>query len=672
MANPLYEGTLISSDRQHTAIVVDLLPAPDPNAKTLPNRTLNGEEGELVSDMLTTIIARHESKDFRIWTSGRHPITSAIVRALEHDMQMFTAISLAMIAVLLVVLFRRVSAAIQAFVVIASTLIGTFGAMGIAGQPITPAMQIVPSFLVAIATAQAVHILAMFYLELEKSNSPTDAICEALAHSGPAVVLTSLTTVVCLLSFTSAELTVISSFGITSSLGVMVGLAATLGLLPPLLAAWPTDKHTDMKPAIEREARFLAAIGDISVARPRTIVAVWVVVLIVATAYASQLRFQHNPLVWFAPDHPVRIDIERVNDVMATGLSYEVVVDTGYANGLYDPEILRRLDETSELIRGRPHGGVQVGRPISIVDIIKETHQALNENRSDHFAIPDDRELVAQELLLFEMSGSEDASDFVDHEYRKARMTVPVPITDSFQVHDHLVAVTAAIHETIGDAAEVVVTGQVPLEARAGTALIASMAKSYVLALALLVPLMILLAGNVKLGLITMLPNVIPIVMAMALMQLLAIKLDMFTTLIASLAIGIAVDDTIHLLHNFKRYYAMTEGDVPTAIRRTLLSTGRALLFTSIVLIGSFLTFTGAVMVSVTAFGIITAFAIGAAFLADVTLTPALIALTHPSKIIEASDSHEATAASSLEEISSGPMSPQHDSPRPTASRPLP
>jgi predicted RND superfamily exporter protein len=657
-ANPLYEGTLISKARHHTAIVVDLLPEPDPRSRTLPNRTLNGAEGDLVADTVSRIITRHETEDFGIWISGRHPITTAIIHALEHDMQLFTGISLGVIAVLVILLFRRVAAAVQVFAVIASTLIGTFGMMGHAGYAITPAMQITPSFLVAIATAQAVHILAIFYLELRRSDSPIDATCNALAHSGPAVVLTSLTTGVCLLSFAYADLAVIVSFGITSAFGVMIALVATLGLLPPLLVLWPPEKDAGKKPRIETEARILAAIGDMSVRHPRRVVAAWTLLLIVATTYASGLRFEQKPLEWFAPDHPARIDIEHVNDVMGTGLSYEIVVDTGHSDGLYDPEILRRIDKTSALIQARPLGGLQVGRPVSIVDIIKETHQALNENRADYYAIPDEREPVAQELLLFEMSGSDDASNFVDHEYRKARMTVAVPIVDSFLMRDHLLAVTAAIRETIGNAAEVVVTGQVPLEARGGTALVTSMGKSYLLALVLLVPLMIALAGNVSLGLISMLPNVIPIVMAMGLMNFMSIRLDMFTTLIASLAIGVAVDDTIHLLHNFKRYHAMS-GDVPSAIHWTLLSTGRALLFTSVILAVSFLTFTGAVMVSVRDFGIITAFAIAAAFLADMTLTPALITLTHRSKIVEVSNSRELGATPRVRMF----RSPQPDPP---------
>jgi predicted RND superfamily exporter protein len=636
-ANPLYRGTLLSEDGRHTAIVVDLLAAPDLRSMTPVNRTLSGDEGELVSDTLGSILQRHEAAGLKIWASGRHPITSAIVQALERDMQMFTGISLAMIAILLLVLFRRVPAAIQAFSVITATLIGTFGAMGLLGFPITPAMQITPSFLVAIATAQSVHILALFYHDLHDSHSPAISMCEALSHSGPAVVLTSLTTAACLLSFAYADLAVIASFGLTSCLGVMISLAATLGLLPAVLVLWPVDERPDLHPAIESHAKLLAAIGDVATRNPRTIVAAWALALIVSAAFASQLRFDHEPTTWFAPDHLARQSVDRVNDVMKTGLSYEVLLDTGVAEGLYEPDILRLIEATGAVIHGRSHAGVQVGRPVSIVDIVKETHQALNENRADRFEIPDSRELVAQELLLFEMSGSKDMADFVDHEYRKARMTVPVPIIDGFAMRDHLEAVTREIHRVAGEHAEVVVTGQLALEARAGTALITSMGKSYLMALAMLVPLMILLAGNVRLGLITMLPNVIPIVMAMGLMAVLSIQLDMFTTLIASLAIGVAVDDTIHLLHSFKREYNES-GDAPSAVRKTLSSTGRALLFTSVVLMGSFLTFTGAVMISVQSFGIVTAFAIGSAFLADVTLTPALIVITHPSKIPESSD----------------------------------
>jgi len=152
------------------------------------------------------------------------------------------------------------------------------------------------------------------------------------------------------------------------------------------------------------------------------------------------------------------------------------------------------------------------------------------------------------------------------------------------------------------------------------------MARAYVIALAIITPLLVLLIGRVRIGLLAMIPNLAPIILTLGLMGWAGIPIDAFTLLIGSIAIGLAVDDTIHFMHNFRRYFEAS-GDVRRAVHETMTSTGQALLYTSLVLSAGFFIYTFATLHNLFYFGLLTGLTIILAFLADVILAPALLAL---------------------------------------------
>ncbi len=183
----------------------------------------------------------------------------------------------------------------------------------------------------------------------------------------------------------------------------------------------------------------------------------------------------------------------------------------------------------------------------------------------------------------------------------------------------------------MGDGVEVTVTGLMPLLSRTFEAVILSMSRSYVIAIAVITPLMMMLLARVRLGLLSMIPNLMPIILTLAVMGTFGFPLDGFTLLIGSIALGLAVDDTIHFMHGFNRYYAQT-GDPVAAVRSTLATSGQAMLVTTLVLCSGFLTFTLGYMDSTFNFGFLTALALLMAFVGDVLLAPALMVLVTRSR----------------------------------------
>lgn len=648
LANPLYVDQLISADARLTTIVIEIdaysrvdeiddgLSGFDDEAAPAPERTaLTDAENRETVEAVQTILAAHEAGDFRLHVAGMPTVTDALKQALQSDMGLFMRLAVAGIGLCLLVMFRRVTGVVLPLLVVALTLVSVLGLMGHAGVAIKVPTVILPSFLLAVGVGAAVHVLAIFFQHLGRNEAGRNgdrraAIVHALGHSGLAIVMTSLTTAAGLGSFVTAEVAPIADLGLFASLGVLISLGYTVVLLPALLAVIPVRPHRRPEGAGPSPMdRLMDRVTAFSTGNARTITAVSVVLIVVFLASAAQLRFTHDVLAWLPDDWPVLQATRKIDRDLRGSVVLEVVQDTGRENGLYDRDVLEGLDGLARELEGIDRGGLFVGKATSVADILMEIHQALNENRPDFHAIPDNPALIPQEFLLFENTGSDDLENVIDSQFRTARFTVRVPWRDTLEYAPLMRDIEQRFRARFGADADIALTGIMSIFGRTLDAAIRSAAKSYLFAFAVITAMMIVLIGNLKLGLASMLPNLTPIFITMGLMWWAGIPLNMFTMLVGSIAIGLAVDDTIHFMHNFRRYHAES-GDVREAVGRTLHTTGRAMLVTSMVLAVGFYIFVFASLNNVIQFGLLTGTAIILALLADFLLAPALMVLLNP------------------------------------------
>jgi hypothetical protein len=526
------------------------------------------------------------------------------------------------------VLFRRVSGALLPMAVVILAVLSAIGIMIMLDIPGSTAVQILPIFLLTVGICDAVHILAIVYQRLALGESQEAAVVYAMGHSGLAVVMTSVTTAAGMMSFITAEMAPVSHLGIIAPIGVMLALLYTLVLLPAALVVVPLEapKQSGGRNANAALVKVLVRIGDFSSDHPKRVLAATALVLSISLYGAMQVQFSHYALAWFEEDDPIRVSAELVDRELKGSMTLEVVIDTGRENGLHDPEMLRKIEAAMRFAREMQSGEIYVGKAMSLVDIVKETHQALNENRPEMRILPDDRELIAQELLLFETGGAEDVAEWTDSAYRTARISLRAPFVDAMLYQPFIDEVETGMRKIFGDEVEVEMTGFMPVLAGVMSSVIVSMGRSYAFAILIITPIMILLMRSVRLGLLSMIPNLIPVVFTLGVMGYLDMPLDASTIMIGAMVIGLAVDDTIHFMHKFRIYFAQL-GDAKEAIRATLSSTGAALLFTTLVLASGFGVLTLAGMVNTQNFGLIAALATLVAFAADVVVAPALMTL---------------------------------------------
>jgi predicted RND superfamily exporter protein len=593
-----------------------------------PKKYLTDKENNQIVKKVNEIVAQYQSEDFNILISGSAVISSELKSSMTSDMQKFIKLVIVVMIIFLSLMFRRISGVILPLITVVFTVITALSLMAIFDAPVTVVTQILPSFLLAVTIGAAIHLLSIFFKEFNLTKDKKQALRYAMGHSGLAIVMTSITTAAGLWSFSFSELAPVSDLGIFASAGVVIGLLFTLVLLPALLSAIrlkPKDIVMINDSEVETPMdKILAKIANISVSYPKQIIFISTIIIVVSIAIASQLRFSHKPIVWFDEQHPVRVATSLVDDKLKGSVTLEIIIDTQKENGLYEPSILNAIDDFSKKIIDIKSEKYFVGKTLSLVDIIKETNKALNENKKEFYTIPQDKDMIAQELLLFENSGSDDLEDFVDSGFSKARITVKLPYIDALDYTQLIAKINEEIKIHFENKAQVTVTGTSNLLARIMDAAIHSSAISYMLALVLITIMMLILIGDVKIGLISMIPNIAPILVMTTVMVLFDMPLDMFTMLIGAIAIGLAVDDTVHFMHNFRKY-EMIHNDIDKAVKLTLLTTGRAMIVTTIVLSFGFFVFMGASMSNIFNFGLLTGIAIIVAVLADFLLVPALM-----------------------------------------------
>ncbi len=653
MNHPFYRDLLISQDGSVTTVVIETRAfsggeaefdplsegfdeAPVDVIATEERTFLTDEENGEVVDAVMRLVEQYQGEDFPIEVAGSPMVMEILKQAMQSDMRKFTLSMVAIIFLFLFVLFRRKSGVVAPLLVVILSLLATIAMMGLSGVPLKLPTQILPSFILAVGIGDSVHVLSIFYRRYDHNGDKQEAIQFALGHSGLAVVMTSLTTAAGLFSFSTAELGAVAELGAFGGIGVLFAMLYSLILLPLLLAILPVRQRVERDEADAEGTthsqpmdRLLDGAVAFATTHPATVVFAALMLFVISVAGITQLQFKHDVMNWFPEEKQIRLATEHIDRDLNGTISVEILVDSGEPEGLYNPELIGALaqlqDGMTEL--GDGEGQLATGKRISVVDVLRETNQALNENRSSHYKVPESRELVAQELLLFENSGSDDLENMVDSQLQTARLTLRLPWRDAGAYTTMVDEVQTRADAALGEVAESRVTGLMMIFARTLDAMMTSMAQSYTIAAFVITIMMILLVGHVRLGLISMIPNLLPITIVLGVMGLFGLPLDAFTMLIGSIALGLAVDDTVHFMHNFQRYYRQSGGDTVEAIRHTLHTAGRAMVVTTTVLSLGFIIFMASEMNNLLNFGGLTGLAIVLALGADLLLAPALMTL---------------------------------------------
>jgi len=550
-------------------------------------------------------------------------------------------ISLLSILLIIVVLFFTVGSlagTVWPTLLIVTGIIWTLGIVGWSGVAVNMMINITVFLILTVGIAASIHILSVFKQMTEAGLEEQEALTETLRKTGLPIMLAALTTMAGMLSMSAIPIAPIKAFALFASVGVFVTFWLTVLYLPTLMGIWsPIKRNADGIVTQKKRdlvlQRFLEWTYHCGINYPKTIIATFVIVSAVALMGLPKVYIDTNLMTLIKPGVGMSEAITAIDSNFGGSSNAEILIDSGRADGIKDPNLLKAMETLQEKIRaGEPE---LVTRVDSIVKLAKESYKNLSDGQESHYRIPDDANVLAQTLFSFESADPATRKLFVDDEWQVARMTIQVKTRGSRDYEQFNHNLQGWIDESFAEIRQqnpdfkAGITGSIPLMMEMMAYVSKAQINSYLLVIAVIAILLLVIFGSLRFGVMAMIPNIFPILVLLGVTGWLGIALDTDTLLVMPLAIGIAVDDSIHFLTHY-RTELLRGKKSEEAIRSALTHVGQAMIYTSVVLSLGFLIFIFSVHQGLTNFGILSAIAMFSALLADLFLLPAMIHLFKP------------------------------------------
>ena len=603
----------------------------DPNAAPASAATLpllsTGQIGDIVAQT-EAIVAKYQSPDFKVYMAGMPVILERLVDTMIWEMLTFMPMAIVVIVLMLGVMFRRRLGVQIPMMVVVFTLLSTIGLFCALRFPVQMPMMIVPTFILTVTVGAAVHFLSIFFQRYDAGEEKADALRATMGLTGLPIMLTSLTTAAGLMSFVGTPIVPLSRLGLFSAIGVLIAFVYTMVMIPALLTHFQFDRKVTTGVRRLWMDAVISGAMVIGTQFSRTVLAVALVLFGFSVWGMQQLNFSHNPLKWLPENLEARTAVEVIDRNMGGSIPVEIVIDTGIENGLHNPLVLQKIDRLATWLENYEDANFQVAKVSGLNSVVKETHKALNAGDDKFYRIDDSAEVIANELFMFENAGADQLQPLVDSQFSQMRLAVVMPWIDTIYYRTFMTDIQSKFDADLAGLATTEITGVVPLLGTTLFGVIQTAAQSYAIAFVVITLMMMLLLSSVRMGLLAMIPNMLPIMLMLGSMHALNIPLDMFTILVASIAIGIAVDDTVHFMHHFQHYF-VEFGDAKAAIAETLHTSGRAMVTTSLVLCFGFSQLMWSSMLNITNFGLLIVMTVSMALIADLILAPALMMVVY-------------------------------------------
>ena len=564
--------------------------------------------------------------DIKITVGGSAATNAAITSIFNQDVGTLVAATYAVFMVLLWFMLRRFSGMALTIGIILITTFSTFGFFTGLGVTITPTQAFVPTAITTIAIADVVHILVSYYYELQHGKSRRESIAESLRINAQPIFITSLSTAIGVLCLNTSDSPPYRLLGNMIAFGVAMAYVLSMLLLPALLFILPTPKITPAKATDEtpnaRLDRF--ALWVINHRRPVMLIGGLIAVGLMSGLSNNYMTERWNE--YFDESYEIRQTMEAVNTKLAGihNVQYTVRSHDG-SNGIYSPEYLQQLDEMSQWLRQQP----KVGHVESLADTIKDLNRDLHNGDEAYHRIPDSTSAAAQYFLLYEMSLPAGLSldDRQNLDRSASRLNVILKKSDSTEMLEFDKKVISWVEDNAPALDVTEGTGLDLIFAHMSGRNLRSLVYGAGTGLVLISLVMMFALRSVRLGLISLVPNLVPVAVAYGIWGFYKAEISLSVSVVISISLGIVVDDSVHFLSKYLRARRERGYDAPEAVRYAFRTVGSALIITSVVLVCGFLLLLLAHFNPSVDMGILLALTISLALIADFFLLPAVLLL---------------------------------------------
>lgn len=607
---PLISNRLVSQNGDVTAVNITLqLPGAAP-MEEVPAVANFGRE--LAKEL------RIAYPDIDVYLSGMAMFNNAFTEASERDSATLVPLSFLVMLIGISILLRGVSGTSATIAVILSSIMVALGIGGYLGIPLTPASVSSPTIILTIAIAGSIHILVTFFQHLRHGESKTQAMSESLRVNLQPVMLTAITTALGFLSMNFSDSPPFRHLGNLVAMGITASFFFSVLLMPALMMVLPVR----VKPAQKKSIIYIDHLANFVIRRRRWLLTVMGAVVLVLITFIPKNELNDVFLHYFDEDIQFRNDADFV-DANLGGLNlFEYSLRSQAPGGISEPAFLQQVENFSQWFRTQP----EVIYVNSLTDTLKRLNMNMHSDDSTWYRLPEQRELAAQYLLLYEMSlpYGLDLNNQVNVDKSALRFSVAVKTLSSneFQALDQRAQTWLA-----SNAPELLSAGSGPtlMFAHIGKRNINSMLFGTTVALLLISLCLILALRSFKLGLLSMVPNLAPAAMGFGLWGLLIGEVGLGLSVVASMTLGIVVDDTVHFLSKYQRARREKGYGAEQAVHYAFHTVGTAMVITSVVLVAGFLVLSMSSFYLNAGMGLLTAIVIIFALLADFLLLPPLL-----------------------------------------------
>ncbi|MEC4677006.1 MAG: MMPL family transporter [Nitrospirota bacterium] len=621
--DPRTRNLTISPDGKSTTIFARLVPLPE------EDRNINFEIRSLVEDIIKEESAK---TGYEFYLNGAPIIQTEFINMASHDFALYAPLVAFMVLVLLLVALRKLSGAFLPFLVVLFTLAIVLAVQAMMGYRLNNFTANLPVFVIAIGIADAMHIYWVWLHARRQGKDNYEALHVSINKNLFPAFLTSITTFAGFISLASSRVIPVRTLGIATACAAILAFLLSAGFIPAMLAVLKVKvkAEDDTNPDMEHTSALAKKYSSFIIEHDKKIMAVSLAVALLFAVGLFKVRVDNNIIKYFAEDTRIRKAVNFLEDRITGPVTYEVILDSGRENGIKEPGFLRTVDrfygDFQREFRGLRHIG-------SLLDVIKRFNMVMHGDNDVFNVVPDDKNLIAQYLLLYALSLPQgmEINDRVDITERFFRLTASV---NSMDTSEYLKMIRWIEGWWAGTPYSASVNGQDAMFAYMFKNVTDTIIYSITMAFVMVTVVMLIAFRSFKILIISILPNILPIVLVVGLMGWSGMYIDLGVAVSGAIILGVAVDDTIHIL--VKYLEARKRGkEMKEALEYMITFSGAAIIFTTVILSGSFSVLYFSDFMPTSHFSIVTVSALVIALVADMFMLPALLSIFDKRRMLE-------------------------------------
>lgn len=608
LAEPTLRGRMVDAEARLGAINITV---------QLPEKNQQ-QEVQQVHDAVQAMLATWQAQypDLKIYLAGVITLNQAFSDEAKRDAQTLIPLMFAVIVLVLALMLRSIAAACAVVLVIVASIAGTMGAAGWVGMFLSTATVNVPIIVMTLAVADSVHLIAATQLAMRQGHAKSQAIVVAMQHNRVPVFITSITTAIGFLTLNFSDVPILRDFGNLCAFGVMLAWLLSVWMLPLLLNILPLSQGHALA-----QSHAFSRWAQLVIRFYRPVLFGFTALFAVSLWLTLQNRINDEPVKYFTTQTQYRQNIDYLEPRLGGVAMLDFAIDAGAVSGAHHPDFLQALDAFSSHLRQLQ--GVQ--HVTHIADVMKRLNRSMHGDNEAFYQLPASAELAAQYLLMYEMSlpFGLDLSHQLDMDKQVAKVAVTLGNLGSKEVMA-LEQQALAWFQQQYPHYSIEASSTALMFAYIGERNMASMLQGLPLALVLISILLIISLKSVRLGLLSMIPNLVPAVIGFGIWALISGEINLGLSVVASMSLGIIVDDTVHFLAKYQaaRQQGLT---ADAAIHRAFAQCSRALVITTVVLVLGFVMLTGSHFRLNADMGLLTSIILSVALILDLVFLPALL-----------------------------------------------